>query len=88
MRQLYFNSAATNTHQQSNNHHTNCTKAWMALNTEDIRIQSVINQASASILDDPEITGIALGGGHVIVYVERVSKQYFKRFQHKSMAYQ
>ena len=46
----------------------------MALNIEDIRIQSVINQASASILDDPEITGIALGGGHVIVYVERVSQ--------------
>ena len=43
------------------------------MNNEDIRIQSVINQASASLLDYPDITGIALGGGHVIVYVERVS---------------
>ena len=43
------------------------------MNDEDIQIQSIINQASASLLDYPDITGIALGGGHVIVYVERVT---------------
>ena len=44
------------------------------MNGEDLRIQSVINQAAPSILDSPQITGIALGGGHVIVYVERVTQ--------------
>ena len=43
------------------------------MNDEDIKIQSIINQASASILDNPQITGIALGGGHVIIYVEKVT---------------
>ena len=43
------------------------------MNIKDVEIQSVINQASATILDIPGITGIALGGGHVIVYVEEVT---------------
>ena len=43
------------------------------MNIKDAEIQSVINQASATILDIPGITGIALGGGHVIVYVERIT---------------
>jgi len=43
------------------------------LNAKDVRIQSVIKQASSTILDIPGITGIALGGGHVIIYVERVT---------------
>ena len=43
------------------------------MNEKDLQIQSVINQAAPSILDNPQITGIALGGGHVIIYVERVT---------------
>ena len=43
------------------------------MNHKDIEIQNVINRTSASIMDIPQITGVALGGGHVIVYVERVT---------------
>ena len=49
------------------------------MNGEDIRIQSVINQAAPSLLDYPNITGIALGGGHVIVYVERVTSAILRK---------
>jgi hypothetical protein len=41
-------------------------------NAQDIKIQSTINQWKQKLLAVPTVTGIALGGGHAIVYVERI----------------
>lgn len=41
-------------------------------NAQDIKIQSAINQWKPKLLAMPTVTGVALGGGHAIVYVERI----------------